>query len=329
MFNDMNEVFGFDSNTKENEATNLDSISGLGKSEYENSELFSTEEENNLGFNTNDVIKDSNPSSLFEINSEPKDELENTEVVENSLDITEEDTEDGETSEIASDLAHEEEPSEMASNFEAEEKIDMEGTSIEELNKLTEYDKEEIATTDINKLFDKVSSNVKEASDIFSKNTEMKRKIDDRFEELKKLQADISEQKQKDFEEVDSYKEEIVSKLNSKKEEIENRLNILREVQTNLDKEKKEFEEYKKSELQKIDEYKNKVQEAYETRKKELSHVEDILRKQKDALDSERSQLSLDKIQYESNKNELANNLLKFNELVDSFTAGVDSVGNN
>ena len=34
------------------------------------------------------------------------------------------------------------------------------------------------------------------------------------------------------------------------------------------------------------------------------------LRKQKDALDEERNQLSLDRIQYESDKNELANNLL-------------------
>ena len=53
---------------------------------------------------------------------------------------------------------------------------------------------------------------------------------------------------------------------------------------------------------------------------------EDVLRKQKDSLDEERSQLSLDRIQYESDKNELANNLLKFNELVNSFTNGMNNI---
>ena len=51
------------------------------------------------------------------------------------------------------------------------------------------------------------------------------------------------------------------------------------------------------------------------------------MRKQKDALDEERNQLSLDKIQYEADKNELANNLLKFNQIVDSFTIGMESAG--
>jgi len=54
--------------------------------------------------------------------------------------------------------------------------------------------------------------------------------------------------------------------------------------------------------------------------------VEDALRKQKDALDEERSQLSLDMIQYEADKNELANNLLKFNEIVASFTNGMEKI---
>ena len=68
------------------------------------------------------------------------------------------------------------------------------------------------------------------------------------------------------------------------------------------------------------------VQDAYDSRREELKKVEDVLRNQKDALDEERSQLSLDKIQYESDKNELANNLLKFNEIVDAFTKGIEKI---
>ena len=63
-----------------------------------------------------------------------------------------------------------------------------------------------------------------------------------------------------------------------------------------------------------ISKVQKQVQAAYDERREELEHIEDVLRKQKDALDEERNQLSLDKIQYESDKNELANNLLKFND---------------
>ena len=56
----------------------------------------------------------------------------------------------------------------------------------------------------------------------------------------------------------------------------------------------------------KIDKVQKDVQSAYDARREELSVVEEKLRKQKDALDEERNQLTLDKIQYESDKNELA-----------------------
>ena len=54
-------------------------------------------------------------------------------------------------------------------------------TPIEELNELIHYEEEKIEETDINNLFDRVSVNVKEASDIFRKNTDLKKKIDTRF----------------------------------------------------------------------------------------------------------------------------------------------------
>lgn len=217
-------------------------------------------------------------------------------------------------------------PEEIVEQINENENIVMSETPIEELNKLTEYDEEIVESTSINDLFDKVNVNVKEASDIFRKNTEMKAKIDSRFNELKDLQSQIEKNKKNQMTEIDTYKEEVLTKLNEKKDEIEKRLNTLKEFQSKLEKEKKEFDEYKENEQEKIEQIKKDVQEAYDERREELNHIEDKLRKQKDDLDEQRNQLTLDKIQYESDKNDLANNLLKFNELVNSFTNGMDGV---
>ena len=206
------------------------------------------------------------------------------------------------------------------------EKITMSETPIEELNKLTEYTEDKIETTDINELFERVNVNVKDASDIFKKNTDLKQKIDARFEELKKLQSEIENTRKNQVDEINKYKEDVLNKLTEKKEEIEKRLNILKETQSKFEKEKQEFEQYRRQEQENIEKVQKEVQASYDSRREELGHIEDVLRKQKDALDEERNQLSLDRIAYESDKNELANNLLKFNDIVNSFTKGVDEI---
>ena len=206
------------------------------------------------------------------------------------------------------------------------EKIEISDTPIEEINKLTEYKEDTIDKTDITTLFDRLSINVQDASDIFKRNTEMKKKIDDRFEELKKLQNEIEKSKKAQIDEIDNYKNEILDKLNEKKAEIESRLNTLKDIQVNLEKEKEEFENYKKEQEDEITRVQREIQESYDERREELEHIEDVLRRQKDDLDDRRSKLSLDLIQYESDKNALANNILKFNEVVDSFTKGMDSL---
>ena len=222
----------------------------------------------------------------------------------------------------------EEKPSDEVNNLysipEASPEIPMSETSIDELQKLTEYEEEKIDSTDINSLFDKISVNVKDASEIFRKNTSLKEKIDSRFEELKSLQSELTNSRKKQMEEIDKYKDEVLDKLTEKKEEIEKRLNTLKELQATLEKEKAEFEEYKRTEQANISKIQKQVQNAYDERREELEKIEDVLRKQKDALDEERNQLSIDKIQYEADKNELANNLIKFNQIVNSFTSGLD-----
>ena len=180
--------------------------------------------------------------------------------------------------------------------------------------------------TDINNLFEKVNSNVKEASDIFTKNVEMKKKLDKRFEELKKLQKDIEASKQSDYDEINNYKDAVLEELTSKKNEVELKLNELKELQAKFEKEKYEFEKYKKAEKARLDDFArdNKVKD--DSRKEELEKLENKLRRQKDSIDEEKRQLSLDRIEYEADKNELANNMLKFNEIVGTFTDGVGNL---
>lgn len=317
-----NDFFGFGiENNEEFEQTNnfnYDSISGLGESDYENDDLFSMEVNNtfnnnyDMNFSTNNYTNENINSK--ENNFELYKEEEFEEVQPQTSNLVEESV--NETVEIPLN----------AEKTEDQSKITISETPIEQLNKLTEFKEETIEETDINSLFDKVSVNVSEASDIFRKNSDLKKKIDTRFEELKKLQAEIEVSRKKQIDEVNSYKEEVLNKLTEKKEEIEKRLNLLKDSQVNLEKEKQEFQKYKKEEQEKIEKVQKEVQNAYDDRREELGRIEDVLRKQKDALDEERSQLSLDRIQYESDKNELANNLLKFNELVNSFKTGVSDI---
>ena len=183
-----------------------------------------------------------------------------------------------------------------------------------------------IDKNDINNIIDKVSSNVKEASNIFLKNIEMKKKLDSRFEELKKLQKEIETAKNNNYQEINDYKDSVLNELNKKKNEIENRLNELKDLQSKFEKEKREFEIYKIDSKKEIEEQAKKQKVQDESRKEELENLEDKLRRQKDSLDEEKRQLSLDRIQYEADKNELANNMLKFNEIVGTFTDGVGNL---
>lgn len=358
-----NDVFEFGNKEKEQHASfEYDSLSGLGESNYENEDLFALEQNKNSingNYKIDDVtqyempidydyeIKNSNTTEeneekVVEDDDENKDEM--VQLVDDKADTYERELD--EDNKVDNEFLNDDgnfngnslidnyempivEPS-KPSNEDIElshvTKLSLSNTSVEELNKLTEYKEEKINTTDIKALFDRVGVNVKEASDIFKKNTEMKEKIDTRFEELKKLQIEVEKNKKSQYDEINSYKEEVLAKLTEKKEEIEKRLNKLKDFQANLEKEKEEFEKYKKREKEEIDRVQKEIQDAYDSRREELTIIEDKLRRQKDALDEERSQLSLDRIQYESDKNELANNLLKFNDIVDSFTNGIDKI---
>ena len=336
------ESFSFSGFNDENNL-NFGNISGLGESNYENEDLFVTEvsQQENVDRVNNDYIGEPFNTSFVSVNeydvrkatqvNTPNLEEENVQEDSNQFENIENNVVVDEVPSTLEENASNEMLNEENNTVE-EESIQSENeniftdTPIEELQKLTEYTEEKINSTDIKSLFDKVGDNVKEASDIFKKNTEMKEKLDSRFEELKKLQSEVEKAKKSQYDEINAYKEEVLSKLTEKKEEIEKRLNKLKAFQSTLEEEKAEFEKYKKEEKEEISRVQKEIQEAYDSRREELGHIEDVLRRQKDSLDEERNKLSLDIIQYESDKNELANNLLKFNEIVASFTTGMEKI---
>ena len=159
---------------------------------------------------------------------------------------------------------------------------------------------------------------------IFSRNLEKKKKIDERLEELKKLQSEHEKNKKIDYDEINSYKDEVYLKLKDKKAEVEKKLNELKDLQAKFDQEKAEFEKYKSETLIRLKDAEREQTLAYNERKEEITKLEDKLIKKKDAIDEEKRQLKLDRIQYETEKNTLATNLVKFNELVGDFTVGID-----
>lgn len=188
------------------------------------------------------------------------------------------------------------------------------------------YEKNEAANiNDLSQLFNKVSNNVKGASEIVNRNAEIKRKIDERFEELRKLQEQHEANKRSDYAEINSYKEEVYSKLQQKKADIEKDLVDLRNNQEKLDKEKKNFEDYKNSSLANLKALEKELKDSYDSRNKNIEQVELGLVKRKEQLDNERAEIAKEKEKIAKEREELANNLLQFNKLVDDFTKGIDN----
>ena len=84
------------------------------------------------------------------------------------------------------------------------------------------------------------------------------------------------------------------------------------------------FQEKRKQEIEKIKEERQKNIDFMKEKKLQLEKLEQELKFERENLNEEKEQLKLDQIQCESDKSELANNLIKFNELVGEFTIGIE-----
>jgi DNA-binding ferritin-like protein len=71
------------------------------------------------------------------------------------------------------------------------------------------------------------------------------------------------------------------------------------------------------------------LQDAYAERVRGLEQIEFGLVKRKEQLDIERFEISKEREKCETDKQELAENLAKFNQLVEDFTSGVDRFSDN
>ena len=181
--------------------------------------------------------------------------------------------------------------------------------------------------SDINQLFNRVTSNVKGASEIVNKNAEIKRKIEAKFEELRKMQEEHENAKKRDYDEINAYKEEVYSKIQQKKADMERDLTDLRASQEKFEKEKKSFEEYKNSSLSNLNKLEKELKDSYENRSKNIEQVEIGLVRRKEQLDIERANIAKEREKVQKEKDELAKNLLQFNKLVSEFTQGIDEFG--
>ena len=171
---------------------------------------------------------------------------------------------------------------------------------------------------DINQLFNRVSNNVKGASQLVNRNAEIKKKIDERFAELKKLEQQHESIKQKDIDEINAYRDEVYKKIQSKKVDIEKDVRELRAEQDKLEKERREFEAYKQSTLANLAKVEKELKASYDSRNKDIEQVEAGLVKRKEQLDKEREAIAKE-------REELADNLVKFNKLVSDFTQDMDN----
>ena len=179
-------------------------------------------------------------------------------------------------------------------------------------------------TKDLNSIFEIVNNNVKEATNLFNKNIGMKRKIEEQLDALRKDKEAHEAKKNADYQKIKTYKQEVYDKLKTKKEEVESEIATLKETQIKIINEKNKFEKYKREELTRLKEQEAKNQIILEEEKAKLEEEKNKLKVEKNSLEEAKHSLEIDRIKYENDKNELANNLMKFNELVGDFTVGID-----
>ena len=179
-------------------------------------------------------------------------------------------------------------------------------------------------SVDIENIFERANNNVKEATNIFQKNLILKQQLEEKIKKFNLEKSAFEKKKELEYEKIKEYKKSSYEKLKQKKIVIEKSIDELKQQQEKLNAEKVAFQEKRKQELEKIKEEKQKNVSFMKEKKQQLEALEQELRLERENLNEEKEQLKLERIQCESDKSELANNLIKFNELVGEFTVGIE-----
>lgn len=179
-------------------------------------------------------------------------------------------------------------------------------------------------SVDIDNIFERANNNVKEATNIFQKNLILKQQLEEKIKKLNFERSNFEKNKQLEYDKIKEYKKTAYEKLKQKKLVIEKSIDELKKQQEKLNADKVAFQEKRKQEFEKIKEEKQKNILFMKEKKHQLEVLEQELRTEREILNEEKEQLKLERIQCESDKSELANNLIKFNELVGEFTVGIE-----
>ena len=179
-------------------------------------------------------------------------------------------------------------------------------------------------SVDIENIFELANNNVKEATNIFQKNLILKQQLEEKIKKFNLERNNFEKNKELEYEKIKEYKKNAYEKLKQKKLIIEKSIDELKQQQEKLNSEKIAFQEKRKEEIEKLKEEKQKNIAFMKEKKQQLETLEQELKLERENLNEEKEQLKLDRIQCESDKSELANNLIKFNELVGEFTVGIE-----
>ena len=177
---------------------------------------------------------------------------------------------------------------------------------------------------DIDNIFEKANNNVKEATNIFQKNLILKQQLEEKIRKFNIEKSSFEKNKELEYEKIKEYKKTAYEKLKQKKLVIEKSIDELKQQQEKLNSDKISFQEKRKQDLEKFKEEKQKSINFMKEKKLQLEELEQELRLEREKLNEEKEQLKLDRIQCESERSELASNLVKFNELVGEFTVGIE-----
>lgn len=198
-------------------------------------------------------------------------------------------------------------------------------TETEDTNKKDELtsDKE---SKELEEVLKKSNANAKNLEELYKQNLLLKQQIDRDKLILKKARENFELEIKQRYKELNDYKNDMNSILEKNKNDISLEYDELTKKQEAFEKEKQKFENSKKKQQASF-KLKTEQQEALlDTKRCELESIEFDLKLKKEKLDSLRKKLEFDIKEFNTKKQELANNLGRFNSLVASLGRGMDKI---
>lgn len=189
--------------------------------------------------------------------------------------------------------------------------------------------------SDIHSMFERINNNVKEATDIFNQNIKMRNELVNDMEKLEEERNQIINDKtaferriNEEYQRLNQKKDSQEAKLKESKMILEREIQKLEIDNQKLEQERNNFEVKKNEEYNRFSEYKEKEEGIIKSIKSELDLEKEKLDLYKNDLEEEKRRFKISQVKLDNERNELAINLNKFNELVNNFTFGISKLPN-